>query len=349
MKKDDIFYEALVAKDPSFEGTFFAGIKTTGIFCRPTCTARKPKRENVEFFASAKDAILKGYRACKVCHPMEKAGSTPEYVDHVLRLLDEDPSLKLKDYDLLKLDIEPSKIRRWFLKNHGITFHAYQRMYRINTAFKKLQTGTSVTDIAFDSGYESLSGFNDSFKKVFGVSPKNSKEKQVIDFTRIETDLGTMVACATDKGVCLLEFSDRKGLETELKQLAKYHNANIVQGQNEYFKQLKEELDAYFDGRLKEFKVPLDISGTDFQKQVWQALVEIPYGTTSSYLRQAEVLGKPSSVRAVANANGMNKIAIIIPCHRVVGSDGSLTGYAGGLWCKRKLIDLEKDNKQKLS
>lgn len=349
MKKDDIFYEALVAKDPSFEGTFFAGIKTTGIFCRPTCTARKPKRENVEFFASAKDAILKGYRACKVCHPMEKAGSTPEYVDRVLRLLDEDPSLKLKDYDLSKLEIEPSKIRRWFLKNHGITFHAYQRMYRINTAFKKLQTGTSVTDIAFDSGYESLSGFNDSFKKVFGVSPKNSKEKHVIDFTRIETDLGTMVACATDKGVCLLEFSDRKGLETELKQLAKYHNANIVQGQNKYFKQLKEELDAYFEGRLKEFKVPLDISGTDFQKQVWQALVEIPYGTTSSYLRQAEVLGKPLSVRAVANANGMNKIAIVIPCHRVVGSDGSLTGYAGGLWRKRKLIDLEKDNKQKLS
>lgn len=349
MKKDDIFYEALVAKDPSFEGTFFAGIKTTGIFCRPTCTARKPKRENVEFFASAKDAILKGYRACKVCHPMEKAGSTPEYVDRVLRLLDEDPSLKLKDYDLLKLEIEPSKIRRWFLKNHGITFHAYQRMYRINTAFKKLQTGTSVTDIAFDSGYESLSGFNDSFKKVFGVSPKNSKEKHVIDFTRIETDLGTMVACATDKGVCLLEFSDRKGLETELKQLAKYHNANIVQGQNKYFKQLKEELDAYFEGRLKEFNVPLDISGTDFQKEVWQALVEIPYGTTSSYLRQAEVLGKPSSVRAVANANGMNMIAIIIPCHRVVGSDGSLTGYAGGLWRKQKLIDLEKDNKQKLS
>lgn len=349
MKKDDIFYEALVAKDPSFEGTFFAGIKTTGIFCRPTCTARKPKRENVEFFASAKDAILKGYRACKVCHPMEKAGSTPEYVDRVLRLLDEDPSLKLKDYDLLKLEIEPSKIRRWFLKNHGITFHAYQRMYRINTAFKKLQTGTSVTDIAFDSGYESLSGFNDSFKKVFGVSPKNSKETHVIDFIRIETDLGTMVACATDKGVCLLEFSDRKGLETELKQLAKYHNANIVQGQNKYFKQLKEELDAYFEGRLKEFNVPLDISGTDFQKQVWQALVEIPYGTTSSYLRQAEVLGNPLSVRAVANANGMNKIAIIIPCHRVVGSDGSLTGYAGGLWRKRKLIDLEKDNKQKLS
>lgn len=345
MRKDDIFYEALVSRDSSFEGTFVAGIKTTGIFCRPTCTARKPKRENVEFFATTKDAILKGYRACKVCHPMEKAGSTPDYVDKVLELLDKDPSLKLKDCDLLKLGVEPSKIRRWFLKNHGITFHAYQRMYRINTAFKKLQSGTSVTDIAFDSGYESLSGFNDSFKKIFGVSPKNSKEKKVIDFTRIETDLGTMVSCATDKGICLLEFSERKGLENELKQLAKSYNATIMQGYNKHFEKLKEELDAYFRGELKEFHIPLDITGTDFQKQVWEALMNIPYGSTSSYLRQAEVLGKPSAIRAVANANGMNKIAIIIPCHRVIGSDGSLTGYAGGLWRKQKLLELEAGNK----
>lgn len=342
MKKDDIFYQALLSRDSSFEGTFIAGIKTTGIFCRPTCTARKPKKENVEFFSTTKEAILKGYRACKVCHPMEKAGSTPDYVDRVLKLLDEDPSLKLKDYDLIQLGIEPSKIRRWFLKNHGITFHAYQRMYRINSAFKKLQAGTSVTDIAFDSGYESLSGFNDSFKKIFGVSPKNSKEKQVIDFIRIETDLGTMVACATAKGICLLEFSDRKGLETELKQLAKSFNANIIQGHNSHFEKLKEELDAYFKGNLKVFTVPLDISGTDFQKQVWKALTDIPYGSTSSYLKQAKTLGRPSAIRAVANANGMNKIAIIIPCHRVIGSNGSLTGYAGGLWRKRKLLDLEK-------
>jgi len=344
MKQDDIFYNALLAKDSSFEGTFFAGIKTTGIFCRPTCTARKPKRENVEFFASTKEAIQKGYRACKVCHPMEKSGSTPDYIDCVLKLLNEDPSLKLKDCDLLQMGVEPSKIRRWFLKNHGVTFHAYQRMYRINTAFKKLQSGTSVTDIAFDSGYESLSGFNDSFKKVFGVSPKNSKEKKIIDFTRIKTDLGTMLACATDKGICLLEFSDRKGLETELKQLAKTFNANIVQGQNKYLEQLKVELDAYFKGELKKIQVPLDITGTDFQKQVWEALIYIPYGKTSSYLRQAEILGKASAIRAVANANGKNKIAIIIPCHRVIGTDGSLTGYAGGLWRKRKLLDLEKDN-----
>lgn len=166
MEQDDIFYKALLEKDSSFEGSFIVGVKTTGIFCRPTCTARKPKRENVEFFPSTKEAILKGYRACKVCHPMEMAGTAPNYINRVLELLDSDPSLKLKDYDLRKMNIVPSQIRSWFQKNHGMTFHAYQRIYRINHAFKKYQAGQTVTDIAFESGYESLSGFNNSFKNV---------------------------------------------------------------------------------------------------------------------------------------------------------------------------------------
>lgn len=348
MKKEDIFYKALLDKDVSFEGTFIVGVKTTGIFCRPTCTARKPKRENVEFFASTKDAILKGYRACKVCHPMERLGSTPDYIGKVLDLIEKDPSFKIKDYDLLQMGVEPSAIRRWFQKNHGITFHAYQRMYRINSAFKKMQTGTSVTDITFDSGYESLSGFNDSFKKIFGVSPKNSKMKYVIDFTRLETPLGTMVACATDEGVCLLEFSDRKMLETELKHLTKALNANIIQGHNKHFDLLKKQLDAYFDGSLKEFDVPLVTVGTDFQKQVWTQLLKIPYGTTVTYMQQAQALDKPLAVRAVANANGMNRIAIIVPCHRVIGSDGTLTGYGGGLWRKKRLLELESEHRNNI-
>lgn len=342
MDQEDIFYKALIEKDSSFEGTFIVGVKTTGIFCRPTCTARKPKRENVEFFATTKDAILKGYRACKVCHPMEKAGKAPEYVNLVLRKLEETPVGKIKDYDLWTMGVELSQLRRWFLKNHGITFHAYQRMYRINSAFQKYQEGKTVTDIAFDSGYDSLSGFGNSFKNIIGASPKNSKAKQVINFTRIETDLGTMVACATDIGICLLEFSDRKMLETELKQLKKILNAPIVQGYNKYFQPLKEQLDAYFRGTLQNFDLPLDMVGTVFQKQVWNILLNIPYGTTTTYAQQASLLGKASSVRAVANANGMNKISIIIPCHRVIGSDGSLTGSGGGLWRKKKLLDLEQ-------
>lgn len=345
MQKEDIFYKALVEKDSSFEGTFIAGIKTTGIFCRPTCTARKPKKENVEFFESTKEAILKGYRACKICHPMEKLGVAPDCVQNVLERLEKEPTTKIKDYDLVKMGIDPVTIRRWFQKNHNLTFHAYQRMYRINNAFKKYQSGQTITDIAFDSGYESLSGFNDTFKSIIGVSPQNSKTKQVINLTRIETDLGTMVACATDKGICLLEFSDRKMLETEFKQLMKALKAPIVQGENQFFKPLKIQLDSYFKGMLKEFDIPLDLVGTDFQKQVWNVLLQIPYGITSSYAEQADHLGKPSAVRAVANANGMNKISIIVPCHRVIGSDGSLTGYGGGLWRKKKLLDLEQNFK----
>lgn len=342
MLTEQIMYQALVDKDSAYEGTFFAAVKTTGIFCRPTCTARKPKRENVTFFQTTKAAMLAGYRPCKVCHPLEKAGETPAYIQSLLEEFGNQPSLKLKEHDLRQRGIEPATIRRWFLKHHGITFHTYQRVLRINSAFKKIQSGTSVTGAAFDSGYESLSGFNDSFKSIFGVSPSNSKEKQVIDLTRLETPLGTMIACGTKEGICLLEFSERKMLETEFKQLAKKLHATIIQGENPHFGKLRIELDEYFEGKRKSFSVPLVTPGTDFQQCVWNELQQIPYGKTRSYKQQAAALGKPDAVRAVANANGMNRIAIIIPCHRVVGNDGSLTGYAGGLHRKKWLLDFEK-------
>lgn len=337
-------YKALVDKDVSYEGTFIAAVKTTGIFCRPTCTARKPKKENVEFYSTTKEAILKGYRPCKVCNPLEKLGETPNYIKNILKELNDNPSLKFKDWDLTQQGVEPSKIRRWFLKNHGITFQAYQRMYRINSAFKKIQNGEPVTSVAFDSGYESLSGFTDSFKSIFGVSPSNSKDKQIINITRLETPLGTMFACAAEQGICLLEFTDRKMLETELKSLAKQLNANIIQGANKHFDLLRRQLDEYFEGKRKEFTIQLFTPGTEFQQSVWKVLQTIPYGSTYSYKQQAIALKKPDAFRAVANANGMNRISIIIPCHRVIGEDGNLIGYGGGLWRKKWLLDLEKQN-----
>lgn len=339
-----IMYKALVDKDVSYEGTFFAAVKTTGIFCRPTCTARKPKKENVEFYSTTKEAILKGYRPCKVCNPLEKLGETPNYIKNILKELNDNPSLKFKDWDLTQQGVEPSKIRRWFLKNHGITFQAYQRMYRINSAFKKIQNGEPVTSVAFDTGYESLSGFTDSFKSIFGVSPSNSKDKQIINITRLETPLGTMFACAAEQGICLLEFTDRKMLETELKSLAKQLNANIIQGANKHFDLLRRQLDEYFEGKRKEFTIQLFTPGTEFQQSVWKVLQTIPYGSTYSYKQQAIALKKPDAFRAVANANGMNRISIIIPCHRVIGEDGNLIGYGGGLWRKKWLLDLEKQN-----
>ncbi len=337
-------YKALVNKDVSYEGTFIAAVKTTGIFCRPTCTARKPKQENVEFFNTTKEAILSGYRPCKVCNPLEKLGATPNYIKELLSELNADPLKKFKDWDLIQRGIEPNNIRRWFLKNHGITFHSYQRMFRINSAFKKIQNGEPVTSVAFETGYESLSGFNDSFKSIFGVSPSNSKDKKIVNITRLETPLGTMFACAVEQGICLLEFTDRRMLETELKALTKVLNANIIQGANQHFDLLKQQLDEYFEGKRKEFTVPLYTPGTEFQESVWKELQNIPYGSTRSYKQQASALNKPQAVRAVANANGMNRISIIIPCHRVIGNDGSLTGYGGGLWRKKWLLDMEKKN-----
>jgi AraC family transcriptional regulator, regulatory protein of adaptative response / methylated-DNA-[protein]-cysteine methyltransferase len=337
----EIMYKAIVEKDSTFEGIFFTAVKTTGIFCRLTCNARKPRFENVEFFSTTKECILKGYRPCNLCFPLEKLNQTPPSYIQLINELSKNPSLKFKDFDLRKKGIEPNKIRRWFLKNHGITFHAYQRMFRINTTFKRIQHGANVTDTAFSSGYESLSGFGESFKKIFGVSPKNGKEKNIIELKRIETPLGTMIACATNIGICLLEFSNRKMLEAELKSIAKLLNAIIIQGNNKYFEVLEIQIHEYFTGQRNSFTIPLHTPGTIFQNKVWNALQEISYGQTKSYKEQAIAIGKPDSVRAVAKANGMNRISILIPCHRVLGSNGQLTGYGGGLWRKKFLLQLE--------
>ena len=306
--------------------------------------SQKTKSGNVEFFNTTKEAILKGYRPCKVCSPLEKIGETPGYIKDLLNELHADPSIKFKDWNLNERGIEPSKLRRWFLKNHGITFHAYQRMFRINSAFKKIQGGESVTSVAFDTGYESLSGFTDSFKSIVGVSPSKSKENHLVNISRIETPLGTMYACAVEQGVCMLEFTDRKMLETELKTIAKSLNATIIQGTNKHFDLLRQQLEEYFDGRRKVFTVPLCPVGTDFQQSVWLSLQTIPYGTTCSYKQQAASMNKQTAIRAVANANGMNKISILIPCHRVIGENGNLTGYGGGIWRKKWLLDMEKKN-----
>ncbi|MCB2410084.1 bifunctional transcriptional activator/DNA repair enzyme AdaA [Hymenobacter lucidus] len=334
-------YQALLAKDAAYEGRFIAAVKTTGIFCRPTCTARKPKPENVEFLATAKEALLRGYRPCKVCTPLEARDTTPGYIHELLQALTRQPGTRFSDQDLRRQGLEPATVRRWFLRQHGITFQAYQRLNRINQAFQKLQTGVSVTDAAFESGYESLSGFQDSFKAVFGVAPSRSRQQHAMQLTRLETPLGTMLACATDAGICLLEFTDRRGLETELKELARKLNATVLQSPNPHFELLRSQLAEYFAGHRRTFSVPLVTPGTAFQQAVWQQLHTIPYGTTRSYARQAAALQQPGAVRAVAAANGRNRVAILIPCHRVVGTDGHLTGYGGGLWRKQWLLDLE--------
>ena len=335
-------YRALAEKDSGYEGIFIAGVKTTGIFCRPGCTARTPKSENVEFFANPREALLRGYRPCKICRPLGRKGEFPDWLKPLMDEIDADPAIRLRDRDLRARGLEPSRIRRWFLKNHGMTFQSYLRSLRIGKAFGRIRYGDKVVQAAFDAGYESLSGFTDSFKKTAGFSPATSAARELIAVTRILTPLGPMLAGAVPEGICLLEFADRRMLETQLTRLGRLYRSEFVPGDSPHFKILSAQLDEYFQGRRREFGVPLAAAGTAFQEKVWTILRGIPYGTTRSYQEQAVLLGDPRSIRAVARANGDNRIAILIPCHRVIGKDGQLVGYGGGLWRKQRLLDLER-------
>ncbi len=337
------YYKALVNRDSGYIGIFYVGVKTTSIFCIATCRAKKPKFENVTFYSSFKEALNAGFRPCKICKPTENANEAPESVLQAINLFKKDPKQKVSDSQLREQQIKPEFVRRWFKNNYGITFQAYQRMYRINSAFQELQGGkTSVTDTAFDTGYDSLSGFGYTYKKYVGKSPANSAGNDVILISRLTTPLGPMFICATNDGICLLEFVDRRMLETEFRDLQRLLKTRIITGENQHIKQAKIEIAEYFKGQRKDFKVKLCKPGTDFQQSVWQCLKTIPYGQTATYQQQAERINNPKAVRAVASANGYNRISIIIPCHRVIGKNGKLTGYGGGLERKRWLIEHEK-------
>ncbi|MEL7220608.1 MAG: methylated-DNA--[protein]-cysteine S-methyltransferase [Bacteroidota bacterium] len=343
--KTEEYYQALLNRDSRYVGIFYAGVKTTTVFCISTCRARKPKKENVEFYRTYTDALKNGFRPCKICCPTENANEAPKQVNQAIQLIKQYPKEKISDIRLKVAGISPDLVRRWFKKNYGITFHAFQRMYRINDAYKELNDGKKTTDTAFGQGYESLSGFGYTYKKLIGKSPSESKEKNIILINRLTTPLGPMLVCASNQGICLLEFTDRKMLETEFSDLQRLLNAEILYGENKHTKQLKTELDEYFTGKRQQFNTLLHTPGTDFQNKVWTTLLHIPYGTTTSYQQLAKQIDNPKASRAVAKANGSNRIAIIIPCHRVIGSDGNLTGYSGGMERKRWLIDFEEKNK----
>ncbi|MGO2354233.1 MAG: bifunctional transcriptional activator/DNA repair enzyme AdaA [Marinomonas foliarum] len=347
-KQADGYYQALLNREPSYVGVFFVGVKTTSIFCIATCRARKPKRENVVFYTHFKDAMDAGFRPCKVCRPTENTHEAPYEVQVAINLVRDCTKAKITDQTLRESGIRPIFVRRWFNQHYGMTFQTFQRMYRINYAFQELKTGKTATSTALDSGYDSLSGFGYTFKKLLGHAPTLNLENAVILIDRLTTPIGPMFVCATEEGICLLEFVDRRMLETEFEDLQRRLKAPIVAGENAHIKQLKQELAEYFSGKRSEFNVPLHTPGTDFQNAVWQMLGTIPFGETASYQEQATRLNNPKAVRAVARANGMNRVAIVIPCHRVIGKDGSLTGYAGGLERKRWLLDHEKAHGQNL-
>jgi AraC family transcriptional regulator of adaptative response/methylated-DNA-[protein]-cysteine methyltransferase len=333
---------AFMASDASYDGIFFTAVRTTGIFCRPSCRARKPLPANVEFFASIREALFAGYRPCRRCQPAVSGDSTPEWVKRLLAAVEDEPGRRLRDADLQQFGIDPARARRFFLEHYGMTFQAYCRGRRLSGALRQLREGEPLDDVALGTGWESHSGFRDAFAKTFGVAPGQGRDAAAILTTVIETPLGTMIAGATDEGLCLLEFTDRRMLEAQITRLRGILKQPLVPGDHAHLTRTRDELQRYFEGTLEVFTVPLIFRGTAFEERVWRALMRIPYGQTLSYAQLAARVDAPGAQRAVGRANGMNRIAIIIPCHRVVNSDGQLGGYGGGLWRKHWLLSLER-------
>lgn len=328
-------------RDASYDGLFYVGVKTTGIFCRPSCPARNPLPKNVEYFGSVREAMFAGYRACKRCRPLEVPGAHPAWVDRLIDELDRVPERRIRDRDLREMGVEPARARRYFQQRYGMTFHAFARGQRLRRAFQQLRQGADLDEVAMSHGFESHSGFRDAFGRLIGRAPGRSRSMGLVTLSWLESPLGPLVAGATDEGVCLLEFSDRRMLETQIESL-RQRLGPVLPGSHPLLERLRTELAEYFAGLRREFTVPLTYPGTPFQMKVWNALRQIPYGETYSYEKLAWSVGAPGAQRAVGHANGQNRLAILIPCHRVVNKDGKLGGYGGGKWRKQLLLDLER-------
>ncbi len=331
------YYTALTNRDAEYNGIIFVGVKSTGIFCLPTCPAKKPKIENCEWFKHAEDALLAGYRPCKRCHPTAMPDDASPIIKALIKAVEKEPEKRWKEGDARDIGYDPSTVRRHFKKRFGISFVAYARARRMGLALKHIRGGGRVIDAQIDHGYESDSGFRDAFARIMGTPP--SKHSHIIlESKLINTPIGAMIAMADEHALYLLEFTNRRGLELEVDRMRKKLGCAIVPGNNAILQQTEIELAEYYSGTRQKFDIPLSDYGTDFQKTVWNALRTLPYGETCSYAALAKMVGNENAVRAVARANGANQCALIIPCHRVIGSDGSLTGYAGGLARKEWLL-----------
>jgi AraC family transcriptional regulator of adaptative response/methylated-DNA-[protein]-cysteine methyltransferase len=333
---------ARLARDASYDGVFFVAVKSTGIFCRPSCPARTPKPENVAYFRTPKEALFAGFRPCLRCRPLDTDGRPPEWVAGLLSEVERDPTTRLNDFELRKRGIEPARVRRFFQKEYGMTFHAYRRARRLGGALELIRRGERAEDAGWDAGYESASGFRDAFAKTFGAAPGKASTADCVHVSWVESPVGPLLLGGTEKGVALLEFTDRRALESQLQILRKRLGRPLVPGTCDVVEKAKAQLAEYFEGKRRDFDLPLDAPGTPFEEGVWRQLLAIPYGETRSYEDLARALDRPGGSRAVGQANGRNRVAIVIPCHRVVNKGGELGGYGGGLWRKRYLLDLEQ-------
>ena len=335
------YYNALLRRDRAFDGKIFVCVKTTNIFCLLSCAARKPLEQNIEFVNSIEEAKAKNYRACLRCRPENISKSLSPITEKMVAILKNDPSKKWDGDEIKKLGIDESTLRRAFLKDFGTTFLKYAREHRLGAIVTDIENGANIINTQLDAGFSSSSGFVDAVKKQIGTIPTNLKSQRIMSAKWINTPIGAMLGIVGDDGLHLLEFAERKGLPTEI-EATKKKTGPICFRNHFWLNKLEDELSKYFSGEFVNFTIPIAQFGTKFEKTVWEELQKIPIGQTRSYSAQAIAIGNPNAIRAVARANGANKVSILVPCHRVIGADGSMTGYGGKIWRKEWLLKHEK-------
>ncbi len=338
----DTLYQALIARDARYDGQAYVCVATTGVFCRLTCPARKPNSKNCRFVGTIGECIETGFRPCKRCHPMQAAAAEDPMIAALLLALDERPEMRWTEQHVDRMGYDLSTVRRAFKRQFGMTFLELARQRRLRESFEVLAGGGKVIEAQFEAGFDSPSAFRSAFASLLGCSPGDLRPGGDLQADWISTPLGDLVAISSGTHLHLLEFVDRKALPRELTKLAAPGNLRLGLGRTGPTEQAEAELAAFFAGKSARFETPLAPPGSPFTKSVWHALRQIPAGETRSYSQIAREIGKPSASRAVARANGANQIALMIPCHRVIGADGSLTGYGGGLWRKQRLLEIER-------
>jgi AraC family transcriptional regulator of adaptative response/methylated-DNA-[protein]-cysteine methyltransferase len=341
---DDARWAAFVARDVAFDGRFFIAVGTTGIYCRPSCPARRAKREHVRFYETAVEAEQAGFRPCKRCKPTE-----PSFVQHhaekvreacrLIETAEEEPRLG----DLAEaVGLSPYHFHRVFKSVLGVTPKAYATAKRNKRMREELGRSATITEAIYGAGFNSNGRFYATSSEALGMTPNQFRAggpNAEIKFAIGESSLGLVLIAASDKGVCAIFFGDDPdGLARDLKK--QFPRARLVGG-DPAFEDLAAKVIGFVEDPRVGLDLPLDIRGTAFQHRVWEALRRIPVGSTASYAEIAKAIGAPRSTRAVARACATNRIAVAIPCHRVVGSDGSLTGYRGGIERKRALLAKE--------
>ena len=334
----DQAWRAVLARDRAADGRFVTGVLTTGIYCRPSCAARHPRRENVRFFATGADARSAGLRPCLRCLPDEvtREAAGLEKAFAVLAEAEEAPSL---DALAGAAGYSPHHFHRLFRRATGVTPAAYYRRLRAARAEDALRGNARITDAIYDAGYSGPARFYAEAKTRLGMTPsawRNGGRGETISWATAETDLGNMLVAATEKGICRLSFDEDEG---ELRR--RFPNAAVEPAGPEMAGLIRRTV-AAVNAPEAGHDLPIDVRGTAFQEAVWRELSRIPPGETRSYAQIAASVGRPGAVRAVGSANGANKVAVLIPCHRVVRTGGALGGYAYGLERKARLLERER-------